>query len=70
LNPAARKARATLAAIERHNGPADPRIPQLRADLAVEQLADRISDAIRSDPPPTPAQRERLARILVPGASG
>ena len=68
MNPTARTARAMIAAIERHNGPDDPRIPPLRTILATEGLAEHIQNVVDSWPPPSPAQRDRLALLLSPGA--
>jgi hypothetical protein len=68
MNLAARTARAMIAAIIQHNGPNDPRIPHLRTILATEKLAEDITRVIESAPPPTPAQIERLALLLQPGA--
>lgn len=59
---------STVAALERHNGPDDPRLPSLRAELATEGLAEHIRKVVDSWPPLTPAQRDRLALLLNPGA--
>ncbi len=67
-SPPRRHRSAAIAAIERHNGPADPRITGLRAELAIEGLAEHIRRVVDSAPPLTPAQREKLALLLCPGA--
>lgn len=69
-SPERRRLSSTVAAIERHNGPDDPRIPRLRVDLAVAQLAEQITDVVRADPAPTPAQRRTLALLLTGGGTG
>ena len=61
MNSNACKARASLAAIVRYNGPDDPRIPALRARITAERLEEHIEQALASKPPLTTAQRERLA---------
>lgn len=67
MNPAARTARATIAAIERHNGSSDPRIPQLRTDLAAAQLEEHIKAVVDSMPPLSDEQLSKLALLLRPG---
>jgi hypothetical protein len=69
LNPATAKTRATLAAIERHNGPDDPRAPRLRAELTASRLEKQIAAAIDSTPL-NPDQRARIVRVLYTGLSG
>jgi hypothetical protein len=41
--PARRANASTIAAIERHNGPTDPRIPQLRQHGAALKAADELT---------------------------
>jgi hypothetical protein len=65
MNPAARTARARLAAIERHNGPGDPRIEPLRRELEVESLAEH---ACRVAPLLTDHDRARLVAEIVNAA--
>jgi hypothetical protein len=64
VNPAKTKARAAIAAITRHSGADDPRIPKLQSDLAAIRLEERIKD---DAPALTLAQRKRLALLLHPG---
>lgn len=59
---------STIAAVERHHGPDDPRLDPLRAELAAEGLAEHIRRVVDADPPLTRAQREHLALLLSPGA--
>lgn len=61
---------AAIAAIERHNGPDDPRITGLRAELVIEGLAEHIRKIVDAAPPPTDGQRLRLAAILCNPAGG
>ena len=68
MNPAALKTRATIAAIRRHHGADDPRIPQLATDLAAARLEEHIRRVVDAAPPLTAAQREQLALLLNPGA--
>ncbi len=58
-----------VAAIEKHNGPADHRLPALRAELATEQLAEHIERIVSSAPPLTAEQADRL-RSLLPAPAG
>ena len=67
-SPRRRRLVCTIAARERHN-PDDPEIPALRAELAAEGLAEHIKRVVDAAPPLTPAQRERLALLLRPGAA-
>jgi hypothetical protein len=59
-SPVRRRMVAAIAAIERHNGPSDPRVAPLRAQLAAADLEERIRQA----PPLTASQREHLAGLL------
>ena len=69
-SPPRRRLSAAIAAIERHNGPDDPRITGLRAELVIEGLAEHIRRIVDAAPPPTNEQRLRLAAILCnPGGS-
>ena len=66
--PTRRRLSAAIAAIERHRGPDDPEAAQLRAMLAIEGLAEHIARVVDTAPPLSPAQRDRLASLLSPGA--
>lgn len=63
-NPERRRLSCTVAAIEKHNGADDPRIPPLRAELATEKLAEHIRSVIASAPPLTAEQAARLRALL------
>jgi hypothetical protein len=58
---------STIAAIEKHNGPGDKRLTDLRAKLATENIADHIRKVVDAAPPLSASQRERLALLLHPG---
>jgi hypothetical protein len=72
MTPEARKARAAIAARARHNGPSDPHVPELRAELAAAMLEERIRDVVASVPALSASQRERLvlACLTAPGSAG
>ncbi len=62
---------STIAAIERHNGPADPRIPQLRQHGAALRAADeltawaqRSASALEPFAPDEAAAVGRLAAVI------
>jgi hypothetical protein len=57
-----------IGAIERHNGPHDPRLGPLRAELVTEALAEHIRRVVDAWPPISQATREKLALLLNPGA--
>lgn len=63
--PARRSTASTIAAIERHNGTEDPRLPDLRRDLRAAELEDHIKQLVDAAPPLTAEQRLRLAGLLV-----
>lgn len=65
--PARLELAGRLAAVEKHHGPDDPRVSELRRDLAAERLDEAIRDAVTAAPPLTDAQRRRLAAILLGG---
>lgn len=46
--------------------PADPKLPELRRDLAAEHLAEHIRKVVDSAPPFTALQRAKLAALLAP----
>lgn len=54
----------TIAAITRHNGPDDPRLPELQRDLRAAELEEHIRKLVDSAPPLTDEQRSRLAGLL------
>jgi hypothetical protein len=58
----------SISAITRHRGPNDPRLPELRRDLAAEQLADYVTKIVAQAPPLSPEQRDRIANLLRPAA--
>jgi hypothetical protein len=59
-----RRAAADIAAITRHHGPDDPRLPELRRELRELQLAEHIRAVVDEAPPLTPEQLDRLAGLL------
>ena len=63
--PSRRSTASTVAAIERHNGPDDPRLPDLRRDLRAAELEEHIRHLVDEAPPLTAEQRLRLAGLLV-----
>ena len=68
-SPTRRHLSSIVAALERHH-PGDPRIPELRAELVTEGLAEVIAKGLGSAPPLNPAQRSRLVRVLYTGLAG
>jgi hypothetical protein len=54
----------TIAAITRHNGPEDPRLPELQRDLRAAMLEEHIQRVVAEAPPLTDDQRARLAGLL------
>ena len=67
-SPRRRKLAAEVAARERHNGSDDPRVTELREQLAAESLADHIKMVVDGWPPISQANREKLALLLDPRA--
>jgi hypothetical protein len=67
---ARRRTASTVAAIERHRGPDDPRLPDLRRDLRAAELAEHIQKVVDAAPPLTAEQRSRLAALLQPVGGG
>lgn len=63
-NPSRRSAAAAVGAIERHWGPDDPRLPELRRDLRAAQLEDHVRRIIEQAPEITSAQRVRITALL------
>jgi len=71
-SPVRRRLSGTVAAIERHNGPDDPRLEPLRADLhtaRLEELRDRIKADADSLPELTDDQLSKLVVLLRGGRS-
>ena len=69
-SPSRRRKAAAVAAIERHHGPNDPRLDEIRRELAVEAAEEFITRLVTQAPLPTPEQRDRLASLLrVPPAA-
>lgn len=66
---AAQQARNRLGGTRRHHPENDPRVAELRDELAAEALADHIRAVVDSAPPLSAAQRERLALLLYPGTA-
>lgn len=65
--PSRRSTASTIAAVTRHNGPHDPRLPELQRDLRAAELEDHIRQLVDAAPPLTAEQRLRLAGLLVGG---
>ena len=63
-SPVRRHIVASVAAIEKNCGPHDPRLPDLRSELAAQKLEEHI----RSAPPLSAEQTARL-RALLPAPS-
>jgi hypothetical protein len=83
-SPRRRQLSASVAAIERHGGPDDPRIPPLRRELEAESLAEhvgqvapvltlaeraRIISEIAGSAPPLSAEDAAMLRGLLPPGS-
>ncbi|MGH3511658.1 MAG: hypothetical protein ACRDRB_05200 [Pseudonocardiaceae bacterium] len=62
--PTRRHVASSVAAVERHHGPDDPRLPELRRDLRAAELEEHVRRLVDAAPPLTPAQRDRLAALL------
>lgn len=67
-NASRRTLAARIAAIERHNGPDDPRLIELRRDLRAAELEERIVRELADQTPLTREQRLRCAVLLVGAA--
>ena len=57
---------ATVAGIERACGPDDPRLPDLRRDLAAARLEEYVQRVVDEFPPLTNEQRNQIAALLRP----
>lgn len=64
-----RRVAAAVGAVERHGGPDDPRLPELRRDLRVAELEEHIIRIVDAAPPLTAEQRDRIAALLRSPAS-
>lgn len=65
-SPTRRRAAAVVGAVQRHHGPDDPRLPDLRRDLRAAELAEHVARVVACFPPLTPEQRSRIAELLRP----
>ncbi|MGH3788831.1 MAG: hypothetical protein ACRDRG_20300 [Pseudonocardiaceae bacterium] len=63
-SPNRRRVAAAVGAIERHGGPDDPRLPDLRRDLRAAELEEHIIRIVDAAPPLTAEQRNRIAALL------
>ena len=63
-SPTRRRVAATVGAVERHRGPDDPRLPELRRDLRAAKLAEHIRQVVDTAPSLTAAQVEQLRGLL------
>jgi hypothetical protein len=50
-----------------HYHPGDPRLDELRAELATERLAAVVAKTLNSVPPLSAVQRARIVRVLYTG---
>lgn len=64
ISPEVAKIRATIAVKERDGHDTT----DLRVDLRVAKVAQHIKELVDASPPISEAQKDRLARILRPGA--
>lgn len=69
-SPARRALTSTIAALERHHGPDDPRLPVLRRSLLTAKTADYLQAAIDATPPLSADDRLYLAGMLTNPRSG
>ena len=69
-NPVRQRLVSTIAAIERHHGPGDPRLDPLRAELATVGLAEHIRQTLAAAPPLTAEQAGRIRAELAACTSG
>jgi hypothetical protein len=67
-NPVRQRLVSEIANLVQHH-PGDPRLPELRRELATERLAEIIGKTINSVPPLTPDQRNRLVAVIYTGLS-
>jgi len=58
---------STIAAIKRHHGPEDPRLPELLRELRAAALSEHIQKAVAEKPPFTEDQLRGLAADLFGG---
>lgn len=65
--PTRRRLSASIAAIERHKGSDDPRLPALRAELHVVGVEETINAIVSGLTPP---QRAHIAWLLLGGEGG
>lgn len=65
-----RKVSAKIAAIQRHNGPEDPRLEGLSEELRGLTAEEIIQDLADTYPPFSEVQRARLAAILLGARRG
>ncbi|MFF1382737.1 hypothetical protein ACFVWT_04140 [Arthrobacter sp. NPDC058288] len=60
--------KAKIGGLALHRPADDPELVEARRQYKADLLADRITEALESWPPLTPAQREEMARLLTDGA--
>lgn len=66
LSPEARRLRSKIASTKRDR-PDSPELPNLRRDFEAQKLADHVQAALRSAPPLTDEQRNRITALLRAG---
>lgn len=59
-----RHAAAVVGALQRHHGPADPRLTDARRDLHAAELEEHVRRIVDAAPPLTPEQRDKIATLL------
>jgi hypothetical protein len=66
-SPIRRRVAGSIGIIERHHGPDDPRLPDLRRDLRAAELEEHVRRIVDATPPLTPEQRDKIAALLFSG---
>ena len=60
---------ARIAAIKRHNGEDDPRLPLAERDLRAAKLRERVRADVATWPPLSASQKAEIAALLTGGES-
>jgi hypothetical protein len=68
--PARRHTASTIAAIERHHGQDDPRLPGLRRAARTARAEEYITRLLAETPPLSEENRAHLARLLTHPTAG
>jgi hypothetical protein len=64
VDPAVLSRRGRLNAMQRHHGPDDPRVVELRRETAADAIARYVRKVVDAAPPLTDEQRNRIAALL------